>query len=532
MANSGKYELPAGLYEIFDLHPDQLAKYNIGGDGPPGFEIFMTYGLDFVNKYLDQWLPWQHGNILSGDPGALTIVPLESGWEASEFMSDRRYSIYPTLDAADTKYGLPSDLKTKGIYEIKDVKDPDWVPAGSPTPKPRTTGFHHGDEKNPQDWGVLDSAFAELGYTHASKLIEDVAAQAALGAPDATEILNILIGERFNVFIKETEARVNTVLEERSFLDFEFPNTKWGRRRVAFFENPEISESRTPTYAKQPIMQRNEPARLFTGASPRRVNLRFNFTLPLVEEFLYKSQNKPAGWLADVWVGGIPGIPGALGIGFPSTTRKLYIDYLSRSLNHLLGEAASSKDRSAGADSQVIGLRHEQWEMSNTGKKGPTWWEGTDKKVGISTPVEAEGPMPILLNAWSHDSDTMTGPLMDAIAYTHFVLDTVRSSVIGDHLTNTNEVYGPPVVRLRHGTLFEQSPFIVNSYNIEFDHTAGMDVRTLLPRRIRFTLELEEYHQTTGAAHGDFNEPLPGASEILYLNGNTRKYEGKRRVEL
>ena len=45
----------------------------------------------------------------------------------------------------------------------------------------------------------------------------------------------------WNGLIKENTARLNTVLEERSYLDFYFPNDNIGVRRVCMFENPKMT---------------------------------------------------------------------------------------------------------------------------------------------------------------------------------------------------------------------------------------------------------------------------------------------------
>jgi len=109
-----------------------------------------------------------------------------------------------------------------------------------------------------------------------------------------------------------------------------------------------------------------------------------------------------------------------------------------------------------------------------------------------------------------------------AVAYTHFVLDTIRASVVGDTVSN-GVVYGPPIVRFRHGTVFDESPFIVRSFAIKYSSDKGYDVRTLLSRVITVDLELEEFHPITGVAQGEVNDPLPGASDILDLTSEARK---------
>jgi len=52
---------------------------------------------------------------------------------------------------------------------------------------------------------------------------------------------------------------------------------------------------------------------------------------------------------------------------------------------------------------------------------------------------------------------------------------------------------GPPIIRLKHGELYNNIPCICHSYNISVDGKAGMDRRTLLSRRIKVDMDLEEF---------------------------------------
>ena len=59
---------------------------------------------------------------------------------------------------------------------------------------------------------------------------------------------------------------------------------------------------------------------------------------------------------------------------------------------------------------------------------------------------------------------------------------------------------GPPVIRLNHGILYQDVPCICRGYSIKYDKAAGMDMETLLNRRIHFSMDLDEFRA------GDFGE--------------------------
>ena len=508
--------LPKNIREIFELHPDKLAKYSIttGQGGHSDFEKFLTFGVDFLNKYVDfSFLPWINSNqTMTGDYGAL---------DASKYHEIGENHIGLPFSGANDEHEerLLAPQSNALMYELMDEQRDSVTGKLTGVAKPfRRTGD---DIHFPESPTATNLEIPEIGYVHGTDLTEMLGdSYERYGTTEDKMNLMEDIERRFNILIKETTARVNTVLEERSFLDFYFPNPNVGLRRVALWENADITETRAPSYARQPIVQRNEPARLYVGSEPRKINMRFNYTLPLVEEFMYKNNNKPRGWMEDH---GGPLAPGGLvGLfvsGGEDTVRMEYMQWIQKTLLQQLGPESQLTTGAVG----------DQWQFKNTsGLQGPSVWDDSvnppERKVGMSTPKNVKGPDPMMLNSWSTDGDTMVGPQMEAIAYTHFVIDTIRAGVIGDH-SDENTTYGPPIVRFRHGTLFTENPFILTNYNIAFSPNAGMDVRTLLPRQIRFTLELEEFHQTTGAQHGDFNEPLPGSSDIFDLLNPVRNTE-------
>jgi len=84
-------------------------------------------------------------------------------------------------------------------------------------------------------------------------------------------------------------------------------------------------------------------------------------------------------------------------------------------------------------------------------------------------------------------------------------VNIVRSSLVNNA---NNPIYGPPVVRLNHGIMYQNIPCICTNYNIDFNEAVGYDVDTLLPRQIRVTMKLEEFRT------GNFGEFEPKGTRI------------------
>ena len=331
-------------------------------------------------------------------------------------------------------------------------------------------------------------------------------------------LLDCRVGDLINLFmdqdIYETGQRMNHAMEERSYLEFYFSDTSVGTnsyyrgvRRIPFFENPEITESRSPIYAKTQIVQRNEPARLYVGTDVRKVSLKFSVTFPHILDF-YNISNFGPGWAQDriqeyVWY--IIDQGGAL-LNGGSTTNK----------GHLV-----DVDRGSGPDMKVtwkpnvsVGPR---MEMDSLQAGGFVPAETEEKTYEATLGDKMMNPIaPSLASAWGLSPKNI-GVLV--AAYMHYMIDTVRASVLGNSPKGLRGTHaeGPPIVRLRHGTNFYEEPFIVTNYNIDYDNAAGMDPRTLLPRRMHFRLQLEEFRQTKS-----ISDSLPGFSDVFDLKSLDR----------
>ena len=293
--------------------------------------------------------------------------------------------------------------------------------------------------------------------------MQDNAARLAKGL--ATDFL---FGQLFRSDeIEKVTDRVNQELETRGYLLFAFPhrehltdaNKNSGEFKIPFFENPQISEARSSNYATQSIINRNEPWRLFVGAQAKQLQLSFKLTLPHICQFaLAYGSTEALSFLTD-------------SIYYSDFQKNIGVHthgkYQSLSTNNLDGEPYAEDVRS--------------WVPANN----------------TSSPVDDEKEKMFL-------------------AYVQHIIDKVRASVVGS-VSNSNSVQAPPEVFLNFGTLYNNEPFIVKNYTINFDGGAGYDLNTLLPRVMEVKLSLEGYHQTN---NGSSSTPLEGWDTILRKEGS------------
>lgn len=322
------------------------------------------------------------------------------------------------------------------------------------------------------------------------------------------EIFEVRDGAKTDALInlEEADKRLNSVLEERSYLDFTYPNSQIGKRRVAFFENPTITEDRSSRYASQNIVARNEPVRLFVGGDVRKVKLSFTYTIPHIEYFFKMATEeylhgfgvkrfsyKPSGPSPDID-----------NRAFSKGNRVFWTRFTKDKLDKFFGSSFDVVSDSL-------------YQISNEDRySGPRVYDPATRepKNSITEPSLRKHLGPIL-QALSIQPTSLGTDLMLAVYYTQFVIDTLRASVIGD--TTDIGPAGPPIVRFRHGTVFNEAPFIVKNFSITYPSDKGYEFRTLLPRQVKFSLNLEEFRQTHGSHHGSDNEIVPDASQVLEL---------------
>ena len=111
--------------------------------------------------------------------------------------------------------------------------------------------------------------------------------------------------------------------------------------------------------------------------------------------------------------------------------------------------------------------------------------------------------------------------LMDAI----FVwVNLIRGSVLNN---SRNTTLGPPIVRLQHGPMYNNVPFVVSDYNISIDDRMGYELETLTPKGLNVQMTLKEYR-----TNGTFNESEIESGdhiagwEAIIGNNNIDSYNG------
>ena len=274
-----------------------------------------------------------------------------------------------------------------------------------------------------------------------------------------------------------TIKRIDSHIEDRASLKFVFPGPDTDSIRILpFFENVNVKESKSAKLIKYNPIGRSSNSFGYTGADSRKLSITFNMTLPNIESIATANidprHNHRKKAVEEIQQSFFSKNTGA------ETTNTEYnaIKYEKR-WREVLGEGESSRDASAA----IVDSGNEEFQLL--------------QNLALTT------RSPGLLadrNEIANDAIRLKYRMIDTIVYW---ANLIRASVLNNA---KNPFYGPPIVRLTYGVLYQDIPCVCSSYRIQSDEKAGYDQRTMLPRIISVSMDLLEVRE------GDRGQFSPG----------------------
>jgi len=309
---------------------------------------------------------------------------------------------------------------------------------------------------------------------------------------------------------------VDRHLPERTKLMFYFPMPTAGDSyytvEMPFFENVSIKESKKARYQKYSLISRSSNLYSYLGADSRVLNLTFNISLPhLLEEHPGINLDKYVSYMQDKdnvelekqkfkepykQQSTPEGMAFRLGTDY---TQKLAADSAKQVINSLTasgtGVTLEEKARLAARYNLqgLIGQDISNQYLENQVKTNP--------QGGVFNLIGAQANLFQATAGYQQDQQVKFR-IIDLIIYW---TNIIRSSVVN---YSKNPIYGPPIIRLNHGILYQNIPCICTNYSIDYNEAAGYDIDTLLPRQLKVNLKLEEIRT------GDFGEFAPKGNPI------------------
>jgi len=300
---------------------------------------------------------------------------------------------------------------------------------------------------------------------------------------------------------------VDRALPERTKLMFYFPMPTAGDSyyvvELPFFENVVIKEAKKARYQKYNLISRSSNLYSYLGADSRTIDVTFNMTLPhILEEHPDINMDKYISYMQDkdnvelekqkflepYKVQSIPkGMAFTLGTDYTKSLARESAKQVLTSLDSTTQGGFNNEDREYFGNRYNLGsLALSQIAQRSTSVKEQLFSPFNFAVQGIEY----------------NQTQQLKYRIIDLIIYW---TNIIRSSVVN---YSKNPIYGPPIIRLRHGIMYQDIPCICNSYSIDYNEAAGYDLDTLLPRQIKINLKLEELRT------GDFGEFAPQGNPI------------------
>ena len=273
-------------------------------------------------------------------------------------------------------------------------------------------------------------------------------------------------------------------LAERSYLYFKYPfEGKSLEFYLPFMENIEVSESQRPNYATYDLIGRSSSLFAYLGSKSREMNLKFNFTLPNIIDYIHNVG------LSEMFSNNFREL--VLGTNKSEERKKFFknptvnIDH-PNAFNYYGNGVADIRQidenfRDGSEKSEVRGLFAGLAEFLDRSDKGGLF--GLFDNAAIRPPKGY--------------SDVDMG---EAVNYLMLWVNIIRTSVINN---STNTQYGPPTIYLNHGTMYNNIPCVCTNYSIKINNNTGYELLSLAPRQVEVTMNLSENRT------GNFNKFEP-----------------------
>jgi len=253
--------------------------------------------------------------------------------------------------------------------------------------------------------------------------------------------------------------------------------------KIPFFENPTITESKASRLGKYKVIGRNSDLYSFLGADSRSLNLSFYMTLPNLYEYAQL------------------GLTVYKRTGFLSKQRDRSAE---RERFASMADLFPPSDRLDDSGFKKVIKTIESYEQSyinsvTTAVDFGSLFETFSnllQDIGLASTEEQKA------------EQKLAKTRVKALYY--FWINVVRTATMG----SSDGSQGPPIIKLSFGPLYQRVPFIATKYDISFDEMAGYDLETMLPRRVRINLALEEFRVGNFGKYSPIMDDSDGYVEI------------------
>jgi len=309
--------------------------------------------------------------------------------------------------------------------------------------------------------------------------------------------------DQFKDFGKNSKV-TKRFLHERSHLGMEFPqpNGRYVRIYIPFLENAQISERGKARLNAYDLIGRAGQLFSYGGAESRRLNLTFNISLLHVIEMdakegiadyfqrnfkvFFSEREAALDAFANAEIAGTRAEIQAADMDSVRIDKGGYI--AQENPDYAFEEAYNASINSSFKDNLSVGKGvdrdhaqiHRDYYLQKIGELTGEQLENQEAESWTAGLLSGEGIA------------TLSQRYKDVNRVINLVLcwiNLIRSSILNN---SRSTIYGPPIVRLTHGPMYNAVPCLVEDYSIKILDEAGYDLHTLTPKRLEVTLNLVE----------------------------------------
>lgn len=317
-------------------------------------------------------------------------------------------------------------------------------------------------------------------------------------------------------------------LAQRSHLAIEFPQAKGRviRTFIPFLENPSISEKGKANLNSYNLVGRAGQLFSYGGAESRSLSVSFQITLAHLMEMEEELDGR-FKQLFKVFFSERSAAKNAFNLATEAYGKPMTEAERRQSMNAKFESLDKSFSDGLNVSDRIPNLESTDQDHADTHRK---YYRGL---IGQLTQANLSDDLQALslggLNNWlglesSSDSVARINKVLNLFV---FYVNLIRGSVLNN---SRNPVYGPPILRLSHGTMYNNVPCLLRSYNINIENDAGYDVQTVTPKRVTISLDLVE---TRAGNFGEFKagdtfdgDNLTGWESVIETN-NIDPYNGE-----
>tara|TARA_A100001515_G_scaffold140050_1_gene135303 strand:+ start:338 stop:1465 length:1128 start_codon:yes stop_codon:yes gene_type:complete len=328
-------------------------------------------------------------------------------------------------------------------------------------------------------------------------------------------------------------------LAQRSHLAIEFPQAKGRviRTFIPFLENPSISEKGKANLNSYNLVGRAGQLFSYGGAESRSLSVSFQITLAHLMEMEEELDGR-FKQLFRVFFSERSAAQNAFNLaneaGSEAFRNELEDTFAGNSLGATIAAADAIEESMSNSFSEGLNVSDRIPNLESTDQDHADihrkYYRGL---IGQLTQANLSDDLQAIslggLNDWlglesSSDSVARVNKVLNLFI---FYVNLIRGSVLNN---SRNPVYGPPILRLSHGTMYNNVPCLLRSYNINIENDAGYDVQTVTPKRVTISLDLVE---TRAGNFGEFKagdtfdgDNLTGWESVIETN-NIDPYNGE-----